>query len=58
MAKSDAPKRVEIADELTLCPACDYTGGFHVSFVRDGDRLKIVLVCPSCSAKFDIDWTA
>ncbi len=54
----NSPQPIEIEDELIACPECDYTNGFHVSFVRDeGGELKIILVCPSCSARFDTDWT-
>ena len=58
MSQPKTPQPIEIDNELTICPECDYTNGFHVSFVRDEDgKLKIVLLCPSCSAAFDIGWT-
>jgi len=31
--ESGEPQRIEIQDECRACPACDYTNGFHVSFV-------------------------
>ena len=58
MTPTKNPKTISVDTELTDCPECAYTNGFHVTFVRsDGGKLKIILVCPSCSAKFDIDWT-
>jgi len=38
------------------CPACGYTRGFHVSFQTDERGHRIVLICPSCVAKFDVGW--
>lgn len=48
---------IEVADELHACPSCDYTDGFHVAFVREaeGDSLRLELICPSCSARFNIN---
>ena len=58
-AKQDDVQTIDLGNGLTVCPECDYTNGFHVTFVRQADTtVKIVLVCPSCSAKFEIGWTA
>jgi uncharacterized protein YbaR (Trm112 family) len=48
---------IEVADELHACPKCDYTGGFHVAFVREpeGDSLRMELICPNCSARFNLN---
>ncbi len=48
---------IEVADDLYACPACDYTDGFHVAFVREGegDSLRLELICPSCSARFNLN---
>ncbi|MDP6634356.1 MAG: hypothetical protein QGG42_05625 [Phycisphaerae bacterium] len=48
---------IEVAGELHACPRCDYTNGFHVAFVReaDGDALRLELICPSCSARFNLN---
>ncbi|MHC4562244.1 MAG: hypothetical protein ACYS8X_05665 [Planctomycetota bacterium] len=55
---SPQPQAVNITDQLTACPECDYTDGFHVGFVRNDDgELAIILVCPKCSARFDIRTT-
>jgi len=48
---------IEVTDELHACPRCDYTNGFHVAFVREGegDSLRLELICPSCSARFNLN---
>ena len=51
-------RKVEVKDELHACPSCGYKDGFHVSFRRQGGSLRIILICPQCSARFDIDWSA
>ena len=49
---------VEVEDELTRCPQCGYEDGFHVGFVRiapGGSKdLRVWLICPSCSARYDL----
>ena len=57
MADSTKAKRLQVKDELHACPSCGYKDGFHVSFRREGGSLRIVLICPQCSARFDIDWS-
>jgi hypothetical protein len=53
-----APKieRVEIGDELRVCPSCGYELGFHISLVADGEgnRHRVILICPSCGARYDV----
>jgi len=48
---------IEVADDLYACPACGYTDGFHVAFVREeqGDSLRLELICPRCSARFNLN---
>ena len=57
--KITAVQKLHVEEELHTCPACDYTRGFHVSFVREGPggekALRVVLICPSCGARYDID---
>ena len=51
-------KKVEVQQEFRQCPACDYQRGFHVSFVGSpGQPLQLVLICPSCGARYDIGKT-
>ena len=47
---------VEVGRELRACPKCGYQNGFHVAFERvgQGTRVAVRLVCPSCSAVFEI----
>jgi hypothetical protein len=48
---------IEVADELHVCPSCGYTDGFHVAFVREpeGDSLRMELICPNCSVRFNLN---
>jgi len=53
----EKPKKVLIEEELYICPQCGYKDGFHNSFVRQSDKIcKIILICPSCHARFDVNW--
>ncbi|MCC7212426.1 MAG: hypothetical protein E3K40_09450 [Candidatus Brocadia sp.] len=52
------PVSIKIEQELHKCPNCGYEDGFHTSFVRTTkETCKIILICPSCHARFDPDWT-
>jgi len=48
---------IDFEDELSVCPECDYKDGFHVAFVRAAGALRIELICPSCSARYNLDRT-
>jgi len=51
------PQPISIEKELHVCPQCGYDDGFHTSFVRTTkDTCKIILICPSCHARYDPDW--
>jgi len=51
------PVSIEIEKELHICPSCGYDDGFHTSFVRTTkETCKIILICPSCHARYDPDW--
>lgn len=43
--------------ELHACPECGYQQGFHVAFVREKNReeLRLELICPNCSARFNLN---
>jgi hypothetical protein len=63
-AMADAPDPIQpvaVEQEFRACPACGYDNGFHVSFVRQAAGaaapLRVVLICPSCGARHDVDWT-
>lgn len=51
-----AIKRIEVEEELSVCPGCGSANGFHVSFVRKSSRekFKLVLICPHCRDRYDI----
>lgn len=49
----DLPKRIEVDRELSSCPDCGYAAGFHVGFRRRERTLRVVLICPSCRARFE-----
>jgi len=49
----DLPKRIEAGRELASCPDCGYDAGFHVGFRRRERMLQVVLICPSCRARFE-----
>ena len=59
MAESPpVPTVIAVEGELRACPECDYDNGFHVSFVGPGSdgKLTVLLICPNCSARFDLGW--
>jgi len=52
-----APEKLPVEQELSSCPGCGYDAGFHVAFRRKGRMLEVILVCPSCRARFRTgDW--
>jgi len=56
--KTPSPENVRVEEELSSCPRCGYETGFHVTFRRRVRDLVVILICPSCSARFSVgDWT-
>ena len=52
------PKKKKVKEHFYACDACDYEGGFHVTFLPT-DKAKtytIILMCPQCEQTYDIDW--
>ena len=52
-------KQLQVAEWQHTCPECGYENGFHVSFHRvaadrEGRDTTVWLICPSCSARFDL----
>jgi len=41
-------------NEFRKCPTCGYERGFHISFSKDGEHYKIILICPECGDSFDL----
>ncbi|MGQ3685253.1 MAG: hypothetical protein ACUBOA_09670 [Candidatus Loosdrechtia sp.] len=55
--KTEKPVPIKIDKEIHICPQCGYSDGFHTSFVRMiKNTCKIILICPSCHARYDPDW--
>ena len=51
-------ERIDVGDALAACPRCGADRGFHVALERRGRELSVVLVCPSCGARFTAgQWT-
>ncbi len=48
------PRPIQVGADLHRCPDCGYRQGFHLAFVPEDDKLRIHLICPSCSARFDL----
>ena len=51
-------KKLPLSGDVSCCPACDYTDGFHVSFQLNSDNCtgSIILICPQCSGRFSAGW--
>ncbi|RMD59159.1 MAG: hypothetical protein D6828_01925 [Nitrospirae bacterium] len=57
MSSKEVVKRLTVENELSTCPECGYTDGFHVSFnMVEHKRAEVVLICPSCHKRFRIGW--
>ena len=60
---ADVSKEIEnvtVDKEFRVCPACGYELGFHVSFVPEElskGPLRLILICPSCGARYDVNKT-
>jgi hypothetical protein len=48
--------KLKVEDRTYICPVCGYTDGFHVSFTKEFEKTKIILICPDCHARFDPGW--
>ena len=56
-ADEKTAEAIEVGDELSVCPKCGYADGFHVALVREGqtDSLRLELICPNCSARYNLN---
>jgi len=49
--------KVDVGEELKICPSCGYRDGFHSMFKKDGEITKWLFICPSCHKVFDSGYT-
>ncbi len=56
MSVSEDIRKIELAEEFRICPACGYERGFHCSFLPEEEGYKIPLICPDCGARYDVGW--
>jgi hypothetical protein len=42
--------------ELHICETCGYDWGFHVSFREVKGSHDVILICPECGQRYDINW--
>jgi transcription elongation factor Elf1 len=54
MKASENIKRIELSDEFRICPSCGYELGFHNSFLKKDSFYQVILICPSCGARYDV----
>jgi len=52
-------QRLEVSSGLRACPECGYQNGFHLALYprpagEFGESVSVRLVCPSCSATYDV----
>jgi transcription elongation factor Elf1 len=49
-------RKIRLRKKFEVCPACGYTGAFHVFFeARKAPKVKMNLKCPNCRARYDLD---
>ncbi len=41
-------------DEFRVCSTCGYKRGFHTSFKKEEDKVKVIFICPNCGSSFDL----
>jgi len=46
----------KVGEELHVCETCGYERGFHVSFKRHGELFEVILICPECVQRYDVNW--
>jgi hypothetical protein len=58
MKKNEPLERIKPEEELSTCPACGYTDGFHVSFKKFSQPAgwNVILICPQCHRKYAVAW--
>jgi transcription elongation factor Elf1 len=56
MKASEKIKNIDLDQEFRICPQCGYELGFHCSFLREKDKIRIILICPECGVRYDMGW--
>ena len=57
MTVAEKVHSIQVSDEFRTCTVCGYDHGFHVSFRKEPNKsVSIVLICPECGARFDVNW--
>eukprot|EP00808_Paulinella_micropora_P012152 g5535.t1 len=46
--------KVDWQDEFTVCPNCDYAGGFHTIIQPQGQDKNMLMICPRCKNCYDV----
>jgi len=41
-------------EEFRRCQKCGYSRGFHSSFKKEGDKVKVIYICPDCGSAYDL----
>lgn len=41
-------------EEFRICPVCNYERGFHSSFKKEDNKIKVIFICPNCGSSFDL----
>ena len=49
-------QKLSIKGPTDTCPACGFSNGFRVSFTQHIDKVKVILICPECQARIDVNW--
>jgi transcription elongation factor Elf1 len=44
-------------NEFRICPVCKYKRGFHSSFKKEKNKIKVIFICPNCGSSFDLGIT-
>jgi len=41
-------------EEFRFCQNCGYKRGFHSSFKKEQDKIKVIFICPECGSSYDL----
>lgn len=44
-------------EEFRICPNCKYKRGFHSSFKKEDNKIKVIFICPQCGSAYDLGIT-